>query len=51
MSVDRSVTQSVTVGFFWPLVFLCLFLTGNCSMCGGDTNYVDAYIKAVDKAN
>jgi hypothetical protein len=48
---NRSVTQSITIGFLWPVVFILMFLTGNCGVCGGDRDYVDQYLRAVDKAN
>jgi hypothetical protein len=47
----HSVTQTVSVGFLWPCVFILLFLSGNCHVCGGDRNYIDAYIRAVDKGH
>jgi hypothetical protein len=41
---DNSVSVSLFNGLFWPLVFVLLFVTGNCGKCGGDRDYVGEYV-------
>lgn len=42
MSESQS-SASVRFPIFWAVVFALMFLSGNCSMCGGDVNYIQQW--------